>query len=99
VLIPIELRLFLPDTWINDPTRLQHAGVREAFWVERSKPEIALAELQHVMHAGVSFGAPPQPSLSAIRRMLLDHLAHAVRLRCPICWTRFTPGSLIKMPK
>jgi SRSO17 transposase len=55
--IPIVLRLFLPDTWIKDPTRLQHAGVPEASWAERSKPEIALAELQHVMHAGVSFGA------------------------------------------
>src|SRR3712207_2619715 len=54
---PIALRLFLPDTWIKDPERLQHAGVPEAFWVERSKPEIALAELQRVMQAGVSFGA------------------------------------------
>ena len=55
--IPIVLRLFLPDTWITDPERLQHAGVPEAFWVERSKPEIALEELQRVMQAGVSFGA------------------------------------------
>jgi SRSO17 transposase len=55
--IPIALRLFLPDTWINDTERLQHAGVPETFWVERSKPEIALAELQRVMQAGVSFGA------------------------------------------
>ena len=31
--IPVGLRLFLPDTWINDPERLQHAGVPEAFWV------------------------------------------------------------------
>jgi SRSO17 transposase len=55
--IPIALRLFLPDTWIKDPGRLQHAGVPKTFWVERSKPEIALAELQRVMQAGVSFGA------------------------------------------
>ena len=55
--VPIVLRLFLPETWIQDPERLQHAGVPEAFWVERSKPEIALAELQRVMQAGVSFGA------------------------------------------
>jgi SRSO17 transposase len=31
--------------------------VPEPFWTERSKPEIALAELQRVMQAGVSFGA------------------------------------------
>ena len=55
--IPIVLRLFLPDTWITDPERLQHAGVPETFWVERSKPEMALEELQQVMQAGVSFGA------------------------------------------
>ena len=50
------LRLFLPDTWIKDPERLRQAEV-EPFWTERSKPEIALAELRRVMQAGVSFGA------------------------------------------
>src|SRR5215212_6486009 len=55
--IPIVLRLFLPDTWIMAPERLQRAGVPEAFWVARAKPEIALAELQRVMQADVSFGA------------------------------------------
>jgi SRSO17 transposase len=55
--VPIMLRLFLPETWIKDPERLQHAGVPEALWTERSKPEIALAELRRVMQAGVSLGA------------------------------------------
>lgn len=55
--IPISLRLFLPDTWIKNRERLHRAGVPEAFWAERSKPEIALAELQRVMQAGVRFGA------------------------------------------
>src|SRR3954451_19649473 len=55
--IPIVLRLFLPETWIQDPERLRQAGVPEPFWTERSKPEIALAELRRVMQAGVSFGA------------------------------------------
>ena len=55
--IPIVLRLFLPDTWIKAPERLQRAGVPEAFWAARSKPEIALAELEHLLQAGVSFGA------------------------------------------
>src|SRR5215212_10289552 len=55
--IPIVLRLFLPDAWVRDPERLQHAGVPETFWVERSKPEIGLEELQRVMQAGLSFGA------------------------------------------
>ncbi|EIM25350.1 hypothetical protein MicloDRAFT_00060760 [Microvirga lotononidis] len=55
--VPLVLRLFLPETWIKDPERLQRAGVPEAFWGERSEPETALAELQRVMQAGVSFGA------------------------------------------
>jgi hypothetical protein len=25
--VPIVLRLFLPEIWIQDPERLQHAGV------------------------------------------------------------------------
>jgi SRSO17 transposase len=55
--IPIVLRLFLPETWIQNPERLQHAGVPEALWTERTKPDIALAELRRVMQAGVRFGA------------------------------------------
>jgi SRSO17 transposase len=55
--IPVSLRLFLPDTWIEDPERLQQAGVPAAFRTARSKPEIALAELQQLRQAGVSFGA------------------------------------------
>jgi SRSO17 transposase len=55
--IPVALRLFLPNTWINDPDRLRRAGVPKPFLTECSKPEIALTELQRVMRAGVSFGA------------------------------------------
>src|SRR5215204_6322317 len=55
--IPIALRLFLPETWTNDPERLQPAGVPDAFQTERSKPEIALAELKRALNAGVRFRA------------------------------------------
>jgi SRSO17 transposase len=55
--IPVRLRLFLPETWTNDPARLQQAGVPEALWAARSKPEIALDELKRLLQAGVSFGA------------------------------------------
>jgi SRSO17 transposase len=50
------LTLTLAATWIKDPDRLQRAGVPEAFWLARSKPEIALDELQRVRQAGVHFG-------------------------------------------
>src|SRR5919112_497180 len=77
--VPIVLRLFLPDAWIQDPERLQHAGVPEAFWGERSKPEMALAELQRVMQAGVSFGAVVTDAgygISAPFRQALTALGH-----------------------
>ena len=44
-------------------------------------------------------GPPPHPTLPAIRRMLLDHLAHAMRLRCPFCRAHFTLASMIGVPK
>jgi SRSO17 transposase len=49
------LRLFLPEPWTDSPDRLQRAGVPEAFRAPRSKPEIALSELDRVLEAGVRF--------------------------------------------
>lgn len=66
---------------------------------------IAYLFLQHLRlqaaqrENGRSSGSPPQPTLLAVRRMLLDHLAHAMRLRCPFCRARFTLDSMIGVPK
>jgi SRSO17 transposase len=54
--VPVALRLFLPDTWTRDPERLARAGVPEPERVPRSKPDIALCELDRVRAAGVRFG-------------------------------------------
>jgi SRSO17 transposase len=54
--VPIALRLFLPESWARDPERMRRAGVPATVQAERSKPEIALAELDRVMAAGVRFG-------------------------------------------
>jgi SRSO17 transposase len=50
------LRLFLPESWTGDPERLQRTGVPALFRAPRSKPEIALSELDRVLKAGVHFG-------------------------------------------
>jgi DDE superfamily endonuclease len=54
--IPVALRLFLPETWTQDPGRCAHAGVPEAAIIARSKGEIALAELDRLIAAEVRFG-------------------------------------------
>jgi SRSO17 transposase len=54
--VPIALRLFLPESWTLDPERMRRAGVPEFFQTPRTKPEIALAELDRIIAAGVRFG-------------------------------------------
>ena len=53
--VPVALRLFLPETWTDEPTRCVRAGVPEAAIVARTKGEIALAEIDRVLAAGVRF--------------------------------------------
>lgn len=74
--IVVGLRLFLPESWTGDPSRMARAGVPEPFRDARSKPEMALEEIDRLMAAGVRFGtvladagyglsAPFRQSLSA----------------------------------
>ena len=52
----IGLRLFLPESWTSDAARLRQARVpaeRQAF---RTKPEIAIEEVDRIRGAGVQFG-------------------------------------------
>lgn len=50
------LRLFLPESWISDTARLDRAGVPQDRRDYRTKPEIALAEIDRICVAGVRFG-------------------------------------------
>jgi SRSO17 transposase len=54
--VMIALRLFVPESWTSDPVRLKRAGVPVEHRAARTKPEIALAEIDRVMAAGVCFG-------------------------------------------
>lgn len=54
--VPVALRLFLPEAWTSNPARLDRAGVPDEHRTARTKPEIALAELDRVRLAGVRFG-------------------------------------------
>jgi SRSO17 transposase len=54
--VMVALRLFLPENWTNDRGRLERASVPAEHQMARTKPEIALAEIDRVMAAGVRFG-------------------------------------------
>jgi len=54
--VMVALRLFLPESWISDRKRLERAGVPADYRTPRTKPEIALAEVDRVLAAGVRFG-------------------------------------------
>ena len=49
------LRLFLPDSWIDDRKRLERAGVPAEYRTGRTKPEIALAEIDRMISVGMRF--------------------------------------------
>src|SRR5712672_133573 len=52
----LALRLFLPESWTSDRARLKRAGVPAEYRTARTKPEMALAEIDRVIAAGVRFG-------------------------------------------
>lgn len=55
--VMVGLRLFLPEIWTRDSDRLERAGVPEAYREARTKPEIALTEIDRAIAAGLTFGA------------------------------------------
>ncbi len=54
--VMVALRLFLPDSWTSDVSRLKRARVSVEYRTPRSKPEIAVAEIDRAMAANVRFG-------------------------------------------
>lgn len=54
--VPVGLRLFLPESWTSDKDRMARAGVAEPMRKPRTKPEIALEEIDRLMATGMRFG-------------------------------------------
>ena len=61
------LRLFLPESWTSDVSRLERAGVPQDLRSYMTKPEIALAETRFgPLWPGRSNGAPPPPGRACL---------------------------------
>jgi SRSO17 transposase len=54
--VMLALRLFLPESWTSNRARLKRARVPAEYRTPRTKPEIALAEIDRVIAAGIRFG-------------------------------------------
>ena len=54
--VMVALRLFLPESWTSDRARLQRAGVPLEYRTARTKLDVALAEIDRVLAAGMRFG-------------------------------------------
>src|SRR3974390_2571358 len=54
--VMLSLRLFLPESWTSKQARLERAGVPPEYRASRTKPEMALAEIDRTIAAGVRFG-------------------------------------------
>src|ERR1700754_3288470 len=54
--VMVGLRLFLPETWTDDPGRMVRARVPKDRQKVLTKPEIAIEEIDRVMAAGARFG-------------------------------------------
>jgi SRSO17 transposase len=54
--VMVGLRLFLPETWTDDPERMTRARVPKDRQVPLTKPEIAIQEIDRVVASGARFG-------------------------------------------
>jgi SRSO17 transposase len=54
--VMVGLRLFLPESWTNNPGRMARAHVPKDRQIALTKPEIAIEEIDRVIASGARFG-------------------------------------------
>lgn len=54
--VMVGLRLFLPESWTDDPERMERARVPMERQVALTKPQIAIEEIDRVIASGARFG-------------------------------------------
>lgn len=100
--VPMVMRLFLPEEWTSKPDRCRRAQVPEAQQKARTKPELAIEELDRVLAAGVRFGCLVADAgygiSAAFRRALSERgLRWAVGTVC--VQNVYTPDVTLSWPK
>jgi len=53
---PVDVRLYLPQKWVDDPERCAKAGIPESERIFRTKEQLALEIVQHAVSQGLRFG-------------------------------------------
>src|SRR3954462_14252569 len=72
---PLDMRLYLPESWLGDPARLGKAGVPEAERLRLSKGQIALELLDRVRGEGLPGGVVVADSGYGVSGPFRDGLA------------------------
>lgn len=54
--MPVDVRLYLPKQWTDDPDRYAKAGIPEEACIFKTKDELALEIVQHARRNAVRFG-------------------------------------------
>jgi len=54
--VPVDVRLYLPKKWTDDPSRCQKAGVPDTEWVFRTKEQLALDIVCHSRKNKLRYG-------------------------------------------
>ena len=53
---PVDVRLYLPQKWVEDPERGAKAGIPESERIFRAKEQLGLEVVQHAVSQGLRFG-------------------------------------------
>lgn len=53
--VPIDTRLYLPQSWIDSPARLKKAKVPEQYWTFKTKTELAIEQVERALENGIQF--------------------------------------------
>src|SRR6266480_3145105 len=98
--VMLALRLFLPESWTSKRARLERAGVPAEYRTARTKPEMALAEIDRAIAADVQMiwpvagsGRPRQRHVPNILSMAAEEMLADARWR-NITWRTGTKGKL-----